>query len=61
MVAAKSTCAGVMMKQLNAIGSSRSRKHTRKQPDRDGSFHDSGRNAGQDQGLNHRGVGSFHE
>ena len=50
MVAAKSTCAGVMMKQLNAIGSSRSRKHTRKQPDRDGSFHDSGRNAGQDRG-----------
>ena len=34
---------------------------TSKEPGRDGSFHDSGRNAGVGQGLNHSGVGSFHE
>ena len=34
---------------------------TSKEPGRDGSFHDSGRNAGVGQGLNHSRVGSFHE
>ena len=45
--------------QLEAVGSSS--KHTAE----DGSFHDSGRNAGQrqgqGQGQGYSGVGSFHE
>ena len=52
----KTICAG-------EVAASSSRKHLEagKQPGRDGSFHDSGRNAGVGQGLNHSGVGSFHE
>ena len=47
---------------MNAVPSTRkSQSQLEARADRDGSFHDSGRNAGVGQGLNHRGVGSFHE